>query len=177
MKNLGEKTLSECKDKKLRSSEEYWEDRVNDVGVVDSPYLKTPQQWIDKFTKRHKHEIIKHTVDRDVLEVGCGYGRNLEAFRFCKSYTGIDFVPALVERAASRISDLDLDPQFGVICMNLRDIADYKYRFDVIVGVSVITSVEYEFSTVLNTLKSVLNPEGYILWLEEEWMRIDWSDY
>lgn len=171
---LGESTLSECENKKERSTKKFWEDRLKEVGVHKSPYRETPEEKIDNFTKRFDKLIKEHTANKEVLEIGCGYGRNLSSFDLCTNYTGIDFIPDLIHEAICNIKD---SKKFYVATMNLRDLKSntFSHLFDVIVGVSVITSVEYEFPKVLKILKSVLKPEGYILWLEEEWYRIDWN--
>ena len=180
---LGEETLSECKDKELRASQEFWQERVERVGTHKSPYLHTPPERIEVFTKRFESLIREHVANKDVLEIGCGYGRNIKAFSNCHQYVGIDFIPELIDEAKknaipSKVRHVGgaFYPQFSFKCMNLRDLEPGMHKFDIVVGVSVITSVEYEFPKVLDTLKAVLKPGGYILWLEEEWYRIDWKD-
>jgi SAM-dependent methyltransferase len=175
MKNLGEKTLSECEDKEDRASIEYWEKRVKEEGTHGSIFLTTPSLVVDNFTERHKSILPSHVLNKSVLEIGCGYGRMLDSFVGCRSYIGIDFVAPLIDEAKELAKG---NPKFKYECMSFRDLSPetFNYKFDIIVGIAVITSVEFEFPKVLKILKSVLKDDGYILWLEEEWYRIDFKE-
>jgi ubiquinone/menaquinone biosynthesis C-methylase UbiE len=122
--------------------------------------------------------------DEDVLEIGCGYGRLLDIYaETCCSYVGVDFVPALVEEAQNRLDKIlkHEEDYVGGLKMEVReaDLRNLPFEdetFTAIVGVTTITSVECNFPQVLDELKRVLKPKGFILWLEEEWMRIDYKD-
>jgi SAM-dependent methyltransferase len=184
--NLGEGTLSECADKKVRSGQSFWAERVAEVGNHKSPFLDTPQEKIDTFTELHNEWIRAYCTrsdmvvgsGKDVLEICCGYGRNMMAFRDVKSYIGIDFVPELIEEAKQRASDENLyEFHFDFRVMSVRDIPkEWNEKFDLVVAVAAVTSLEHEWAKVLASLKATLKKPGQpILWLEEEWMRMDFK--
>jgi ubiquinone/menaquinone biosynthesis C-methylase UbiE len=181
---LGTETLSECQDKEERSRKAFWEARVAKFGNHKSIFLDTAEERIKKFTENHIRLIYQMLEDEDVLEIGCGYGRLLDIYaETCCSYVGVDFVPALVEEAQNRLDKIlkHEEDYVGGLKMEVReaDLRNLPFEdetFTAIVGVTTITSVECNFPQVLDELKRVLKPKGFILWLEEEWMRIDYKD-
>jgi ubiquinone/menaquinone biosynthesis C-methylase UbiE len=178
---LGAGTLSECADKVERSKKEFWEARVAKSGNHKSPFLDTAEERIKAFTENHIDLLYQMLDGLDVLEIGCGYGRLLDVFsEVCNNYMGVDFVSALVEEAQSRIQkgieDGKYDYNMEVREADFRDLPFEDESFDAVVGIATITSVEHNFPQVLEELKRVLKPHGFILWLEEEWLRIDYKD-
>lgn len=171
-------TLTEIKDKETRASAEYWIKRVEEVGNYRSPFMDMPQKEIDSFTARHKQWIEPWVKGKRVLEVGCGYGRNMELFKGAKFYIGVDCVKSLVSEAKSRYREVfsgRFESGGGVYEMDLRNEAFYGFTFDICVAVAVISSVEPYFHDLKRKIMETIRPGGVILWLEEDYTRIDYK--
>lgn len=175
---LGEDTLSDCDDKVIRAGQQYWIDRVAQVGNHRSTFLDTPQERIQAFSNRHAKMIQIYCTGKKVLEIGCGWGRMLKAFSGVQSYLGVDFVPDLIKEAKERAEVLyDGDERFSFGILNVREPLDIEDRFDVIVAITTLSSLQHDYWELLKNLKSVLRTHGKILWLEEIYDRIDYVDY
>ena len=176
--------LSEAIEKGIRGRYDFWERRINEEGIFGSVYLNTPGERIYKFTEGHKELISRMVKDKDVLEIGCGYGRVLTHFRECKSYIGIDFMPNYIDEAKLRLEALQkYDPgtynKFSVEMFDARELKEdtFPHKFDIVVGITVISSLEDAFYELVSKLEKVIRPNSYFVWLEEAWFRIDYVDH
>ena len=166
-------TLTEIKDKETRASAEYWVDRVNKVGNHKSPFMDKPQEEIDFFTARHRKWVEPWVAGKGVLEIGCGYGRNMEMFRSAKWYNGLECSDALIEEARR-----NYNMYFGGIGVFFGDLRtdDFKgFDFDICVAIAVISSTEPYFHDLKKRLLEAMNPGGVILWAEESYIRVDYK--
>lgn len=170
-------TLTEIEKKEVRASVEYWKERVNAVGNHKSPFLDTPQEEIDAFTARHRQWVESWVAGRDVLEIGCGYGRTMDMFRHAKTYMGLECVPSLIEEAKKRYDKIFpvWEIQGGIAISDLKIEKFDGFTFDICVAIAVISSVEPFFHDLRRRIKNVLRPGGVILWLEEDYIRIDYK--
>lgn len=174
-------TLTEIEDKHTRASVEYWKSRVRTVGNHKSPFLDKPQEEIDSFTERHRRWVIPRVQGKDVLEIGCGYGRNMDMFTGVRSYMGLECVPELLEEARANLIRVfgKNDMRVGVHLTDLRTStfgADAKYyEFDVCVAIAVVSSVESYFHDLRKRIMDSLRTRGFILWLEEDYVRMDYK--
>lgn len=172
-------TLTEIKDKETRATAEYWRDRVQKVGNHKSPFMDKPQEEIDAFTARHRQWVEPWVKGKKVLEIGCGYGRNMELFKGAEFYVGVDCVKSLVSEAKEnyrRVFPAPCQSGAGVYDIDLRNEAFYGwYPFDICVAVALISSVEPYFHDLRRKVKEILRPGGVILWLEEDYTRVDYK--
>lgn len=159
-----------CDDREDRATQRWWEERVHAAGEVNSSFLNAPQSRILKFTRVHE-EILKRTIkDKDVLDIGCGWGRmSFFMSRLARSYVGVDFVKSLVDKAQAAL------PNLTFIWGNARELPFGDGSFDVVVAIAGMTSFDHDFDGALAEFKRVLRPDGRVLFLEEEWAREDWS--
>jgi SAM-dependent methyltransferase len=176
--------LSEAVDKGFRGRKDYWEERVQMAGIHKSVFLETPPSRIYKFDTGHKYLLSLMSKNKHVLELGCGPGRQLSAFELCSSYIGIDFIDHYVKEANLRLDALRVhNPKtYNKYKVELGDarslkLESFPHKFDLIVGITTISSLEDNFYSILESLKELANPGGYFVWLEEAWMRIDYIDY
>jgi glycosyltransferase involved in cell wall biosynthesis len=153
----------------LRSTAEYWISRVQKHGPTASTFLTTPPEKIAEFTEHHMG-VMRRYVKGSVLETGCGWGRlSLPISRLATSYVGVDFVPALIAKAKESLPDLDF---------RVASAADLPFEdgsFDVVVAVTCVSSFAHIFDAVLAECRRVLKPSGVILFLEEDYARMDWK--
>lgn len=90
------------------NNEEYWAYRLKEAEQADNlqytVYLANKTLWQNIFDAHKK--IIEELIPKDakVLDTGCGYGRMSELFTK-EQYTGVDFAPALIEKAQSLYPD------------------------------------------------------------------------
>ena len=170
-------TLTDIKDKHERASAEYWVDRVSRLGNHKSPFLDMPQEEIDVFTARHRQWVEFWVKGKDVLEIGCGYGRTMDMFRSTKTYMGLECVPSLLEEARKRYDEVfsAFDVHGGVAKSDLRIEKFDGFSFDICVAIAVISSVEPFFHDLRRRVLNALRPGGVILWCEEDYHRIDFK--
>ncbi len=171
-------TLTDIKDKHTRASAEYWRDRVAQVGTHRSPFLDMPQKEIDAFTERHRQMVEPWVKGQRVLEIGCGYGRNMDMFKEAKLYVGIDCDKRLVSEAKANFRRVMPHPWAsgsGIHNIDLRTEPFHGWTFDICVAIALISSVEPYFHELRGKVKEVLRPGGVILWLEEDYTRIDYK--
>lgn len=168
---------SESDHMKECSTFEYWNHRVAEYGTTRSTFLSTPQARINEFTLHHMQVLETYITEggsegepAEVLEVGCGWGRMASTIqRMARSYVGVDFVPALVDKARESMPDLD----FRVASAKALPFEDDS--FDVVVAIACLSSFGTILDEVLPEMKRVLRPHGRILFLEENFARIDWK--
>jgi Methyltransferase domain/Glycosyl transferase family 2 len=164
------KTLTEADHLDARSTPEFWERRIAQRGTTASTFLDTPQARINEFTERHMEVLEQYVTDRDVLDVAVGWGRvSLPIGKMAKSYIGVDFMPALIEKAKESMPELD----FRVA--DARNLPFEDASFDVVIAITGLSSFAAVFDEVLAELHRVLRPGGRILFLEERFARIDWK--
>ena len=168
-------TLTEIEDKHERCGVEYWEKRVAAVGNHRSPFLDKPQEEIDVFTNRHRELVKFWTLGKGVLEIGCGYGRNMDMFRGSKWYAGMECCHSLIEEARVNFTRVFPGKGLGVFHGDLQTFDFTGYENDICVAIAVISSVEPFFHDLRKRILDILNPEGIILWLEEDYTRIDYK--
>lgn len=163
------KLLTGASNLKERSTEKFWTERVAQHGERASSFLTTPQTRINEFTDQHIQILKKYAGGADVLDVGCGWGRLAHPLsRLAKSYIGVDFMPALVAKAKESLPDLDFRTA------DARHLP-FEQQFDIVVASACLSSFAAIFDEVLAELKRVLRPNGFILFLEEDFARIDWK--
>jgi hypothetical protein len=164
------KTLTEADHLEARSTPEFWERRIAQRGTTASTFLDTPQARINEFTERHMEVLEQYVTDRDVLDVAVGWGRvSLPIGKMAKSYIGVDFMPALIEKAKESMPELD----FRVA--DARSLPFENASFDVVISITGLSSFAAVFDQVLAEFHRVLRPGGRILFLEERFVRIDWK--
>lgn len=162
--------LTEASHLQERATPEFWEKRIAAHGTTASTFLATPHTRINEFTEWHMDALHAYATCEDVLDVGCGWGRmSLPIDRIANSYIGVDFMPALIEKARESMPGLD----FRVADAKALPFADEA--FDVVVAITCLSSFAGVFEEVLKELKRVLRPRGVILFLEERFARIDWK--
>lgn len=170
-------TLTDIKDKETRASKEYWVERVRKAGNHNSPFMYMPQKEIDAFTARHRQWVEPWVQGKAVLEIGCGYGRTMDMFKGAKSYIGVDCVPSLIEEARKNFDVVFGEAGIGgVFWADLKNGKELEtFTFDICVAIAVISSVEPFFHDLKGKILRMLRPGGVILWLEEDYTRIDYK--
>jgi len=171
-------TLTEIEDKETRSTVGFWEIRVAEMGNHKSPFMNKPQEEIDAFTEQHRQWVEPWTVGQRVLEIGCGYGRNMDMFRNASFYVGVDCVKSLVSEAKEnyrRVFPAPYPSGGGIYLADLRNDPFLGWTFDICVAIALISSVEPYFHELRRKVKEVLRPGGVILWLEEDYTRVDYK--
>ncbi len=174
-------TLTDIKDKHERATAKYWVDRVSKLGNHKSPFLDMPQEEIDAFTVRHRQWIEPWVKGKDILEIGCGYGRTMDMFVGAHTYVGVECVPELIEEANKKYKELFLSNRNYQRGVHQGDLSTLDFRlgghfeFDICVAIAVISSVEPFFHDLKRRIGEVLRPGGVILWLEEDYHRIDFK--
>jgi glycosyltransferase involved in cell wall biosynthesis len=153
-----------------RSTFEFWDQRVREHGTTASTFLTTPQARVNEFTERHMEILHDYARNRDCCEVGCGWGRmSLPLAKLSKSYVGVDFIPELVEKAHESMPDLDFRVAAATRLPFEND------QFDLVVVICCLSSFAAILNDVLTEMKRVLRPHGRILFLEEDFARVDWK--
>lgn len=162
--------LTECANHAERSTQQWWESRVETVGAMRSTFLDQNPARTQEFTAIHE-EILRGAVSgKDVLEAGSGWGRaSFFIERHAKSYAGVDFVQALVDKAKESLPALDFRQA------DARRLPFPDEHFDVVVAIACLSSFDEIFEEVRREFKRVLRPDGRILFLEEEWARTEWK--
>lgn len=163
--------LTEADNLEVRASFDFWDQRVRDNGTTRSTFLDTPQARINEFTAQHMRILQEYMQSYSkVLDVGCGWGRmSLPISKMCAEYIGVDFIPELIDKAKESLPELD----FRVV--DARKLPFEDASFDLIVSVTTLSSFANNFDQILAEFKRVLVPSGKILFLEEQFARIDWK--
>lgn len=113
---------------------EYWAYRLSEAEKADnlqySVYLTNKTNW-NKIWEIHK-EIFQKVIPKGtkILDAGCGYGRMSEDFPE-NSYTGVDFAPALIEKANT------LYPDKKFVIAELDKLPFKKKEFDWVICASI----------------------------------------
>ncbi len=163
--------LTDCDDRKERSTQKWWEERVAKEGVFHSIFKDQTQSRTNEFTAIHEM-IIRQEIKpyMDVLEVGCGWGRNSHLISQCaKSYVGTDFVEKLLETARETLPKLD----FRYADAGALPFEDAQ--FHAVVAVACVSSFDERFDAIMAEMLRVVKKGGFVLLLEEEWSRMQWK--
>lgn len=164
------RTLTEADNLDVRSTPEFWHQRIREHGTTASTFLSTPQARINEFTEKHMEILGEIICGADVLDVACGWGRiSLTVSQMALSYVGVDFMPALIDKAKESLPQLD----FRVADAKALPFEDAS--FDIVMSVTGLSSFAGVFDQVLAEFHRVLRPGGRILFLEERFARIDWK--
>ncbi len=163
--------LTDCDDRKERSTQKWWEERVAKEGVFHSIFKDQTQSRTNEFTAIHE-TIIRQEIKpyMDVLEVGCGWGRMAPLISQCaKSYVGTDFVEQLLVTARETLPKLDF---------RYADAGALPFEggsFDAVVAVACVSSFDERFDAIMQEMLRVVKKGGFVLLLEEEWSRMQWK--
>ncbi len=98
-----------------------------------------------------------------ILEVGVGTGKNFPYYPADKSYTAIDFSPAMLQQAQKKNEQLALGIDLAVMDVQQLDFPDN--HFDCVIGTFLFCSVP-DPELGLQELKRVCKPAGQVLLLE-----------
>jgi glycosyltransferase involved in cell wall biosynthesis len=162
--------LTGADDLEYRSTSEFWTERIAAYGTTRSTFLQTPQARINEFTAQHMQVLKRYAVGKDVLDVGCGWGRMSQSVaQLAKSYIGVDFMPALIDKARESLPDLD----FRVASATALPFEDAS--FDLVIAVTCLSSFAAIFNQVQKELGRVVRPGSYIIYLEEDFVRVGWK--
>lgn len=162
--------LTDCDHTDKLATKEGWEERIREHGTTHSTFLETPQVRINEFTEHHMNILKQFAVGKRVLDVGVGWGRISQTVaRMAGSYIGVDFMPTLIEKARESMPGLD----FRVADAKALPFSDES--FDVVIATTCLSSFATVFDETLKELKRVLRHDGFILFLEENFARIDWK--
>lgn len=162
--------LTDCDQHYERSTQAWWEERVRKEGVSRAIFLDQTQARTNEFTERHL-QIIRHELKGlKTLEVGCGWGRmSADIAKVAESYIGTDFVEQLLVVARETLPKLDF---------RYADAGALPFaagEFDAVVAVTCVSSFDERFDAVLKEMLRVVNKDGFVLLLEEEWSRKQWK--
>lgn len=163
--------LTTCDLHVLRSTPEYWKDRVAKLGTYKSTFADAPQDRVSEFTVIHQRVLKDWVVGKDILDVGCGWGRMSQFIaKYAKSYIGVDFVPALIDKARESLPKLRFE-----VASPVDGLPFDSESFDGVVAITCVSSFDENFWKVMRELKRVIRPHGAVMLLEEGWMRMDWK--
>lgn len=163
--------LTEADHLEERSTLDFWLRRVKEHGTTRSTFLSTPQTRIAEFTERHLQFIRQYATGKCVLDAGCGWGRMSKTIAsVSEAYIGVDFVPELIDKAQESFPEL----QFALQDVS-KGLSFPDECFDVVVAVTCLSSWAAVFPQILYELKRVVRRDGVILFLEENFVRIDWK--
>lgn len=170
------RTITTVDDVALRSTKEYWSKRVG-LGGPTGVYAWTDPDKVLAMTKRHLPFILDYCAanqirpPQEVVEIGCGYGRMAKLISgISKSYIGVDFVPQLIEEAQAQHPDLTF------VLADAKNTGLAPESCDVIVAITCLSSFAFEFPKFVAEFKRILRPNGHILFLEEDFVRIDFNE-
>jgi 2-polyprenyl-3-methyl-5-hydroxy-6-metoxy-1,4-benzoquinol methylase len=113
--------------------------------------------------------------NQDVLDVGCGNGRNLDLLKDLQvNYFGVDISDKLIEKARGRQTE-GVQTEFAVA--NILDLSQINKKFDVILCVAVLQHIPKPLQKqAVEQLKSKLKPNGVLLMTNWNlWQRKFWK--
>lgn len=163
--------LTDCDQHYERSTQTWWEERVRKEGVSRAIFLDQTQARTNEFTAIHE-QIIRREIKPHmrILECGAGWGRcSALIAKLAGSYIGTDFVEQLLETARETLPKLDF---------RYADAGALPFaagEFDAVVAVTCVSSFDERFDAVMKEMLRVVNRDGFVLLLEEEWSRKTWK--
>lgn len=106
----------------------------------------------------------------DVLEVGCGTGRNFDYYSSAKTVTAVDAAESMVKEARSKVAG---KKAISVQHMNAHTLQFPDESFDTVVDTFGLCSYE-DPNAVLQEMRRVCRPNGKILLIEHGRGSYDW---
>ncbi len=120
-------------------------------------------EWFDRrVTGRYRRRLFGG-VDGAVLDVACGTGTNFPYLTSTADVVGVDVSPAMLEKASSRLEDLDIDGRLHQMDAQALDFEDD--RFETVIS-ALSTCTFPDPVTALREMERVCTPGGRILLLE-----------
>ncbi len=121
-----------------------------------------PHHW-----DRVRYQEVDHVFTRligdvsglDVLEIGCGLGRNARLFKKARSYLGTDLSDVAIEKALRAHPG---HPSYRFERMNAMDLTVENDRFDLVLATEIIEHVQ-DAEKMLREVHRVLKPDGRLL--------------
>lgn len=140
--------------------------------------------WSDRMViEMEGREIVKHLTDGDrVLDIGCGNGYSTVQFAAKRriNILGVDYIPAMIEEARRRLSNL-ADDVLGTIEFKVGDITaldELTEQYDKVIVIRVLINLGDDTSQAqaLAECARVLKPGGLLLLSEatlKGWERLN----
>lgn len=102
--------------------------------------------------------------DKDVLDLGCGYGENCNEFKRlgARHVLGIDISTKMLEVANKENKSDGID----FLCMSMDDISMLQQKFDIILSSLAIHYVE-DFNQLVENIAKLLHKGGYFIFSQE----------
>lgn len=119
--------------------------------------------WMDFMISDRLRKKVIEMARGQVLEVGVGTGKNLPFYPQGCTVTGIDFSPAMLERARRRAEKLGLT--VNLLEMDAQHMEFADNTFDTVVATCVFCSVP-DAVQGLREIKRVCKPDGQVVLLE-----------
>jgi SAM-dependent methyltransferase len=117
--------------------------------------------WTDPGEQAAVEWVSAHCTNEPILDIGIGAGRTIPLMESISSdYVGVDYTPALLQRALERF------PQADLRLMDARDMSSLPSNHFALAMFSYngIDSVEYEDRVrILSEMARVVRPGGYLL--------------
>jgi SAM-dependent methyltransferase len=146
---------------KIRATREYWEQRYDEWW--DKPYHGIATNTEEYMTREEEgiRGKMGGLVDPSyrVLDAGCGYGRIAPLIcPHVQSYVGVDYSSKAIEEARRNA------PSNAVF--RVGDMLEVTGVFDLIFMVGIESSLHYRRHLVIDHLRSLLDPDGWIVIFE-----------
>lgn len=142
---------------------EYYKNKATLNPYATSPDFNLREVEIEYLSKHLKDNI-------KILDVGCGNGYSTLslASKYNSSFTGIDFVPDMIDRANILKNNFSLK---GDITFNVDDVTDLHFKdsqFDIVISERCLLNLPSRSLQwkAINEIARVLKPNGYYLMLE-----------
>jgi 2-polyprenyl-3-methyl-5-hydroxy-6-metoxy-1,4-benzoquinol methylase len=140
--------------------------------VMNQRYSQDSHDQFGGYEHPHLWDRVRyHEVDRlflkllgdvsllDVLEIGCGIGRNASFFRNAASYLGTDLSDVAITKARQRCLE---HPSHRFEVMDAMDLKLEDKKFDLVLGAEIIEHVQ-DVEKMLRGIYRVLKPQGRFL--------------
>lgn len=114
---------------------------------------------------RRANILLGDIKNKNMLEYGCGVGRNM--LNFCSKgadYTGIDISNLRISNAKEIISSKGLQSSARAIKMNAEKLEFPDSCFDIVYGEAIIHHLDIDIA--MQEIRRVLKPDGFALFLE-----------
>ncbi|TLD69752.1 class I SAM-dependent methyltransferase [Phragmitibacter flavus] len=135
----------------------YRQDEHDEFGGYEHPHLWDQVRYHE--VDRLFHQLIGDVRELDVLEIGCGIGRNTKFFEHAASYLGTDLSDVAIAKAQQR----GFDPtHFKFQPMDAMDLQLPDAQFDLVLGAEIIEHVQ-DSDQMLREVHRVLKPGGRFL--------------